>query len=373
MSFEKYIKKNGKKYRMGYTTGSSAAAAAKAAAEMFFNSKIKRKVTIETPADIELTLELVDIKLKDNYVKTAVVKDGGDDPDVTNGLLIYARVESISGKNIVIEGGKGVGQVTKPGLPVAIGEAAINPVPRKMIKKEVRKVIPKNKGLKVIIEIPEGEKVAEKTFNPRLGIKGGISVLGTTGIVEPMSKSAYKKSLAIELKQAVEMGRKELIFVFGNHGKKLAKKLGYDEKNLIKMSNFVGYMLDQAKELDINNLIIIGHIGKIAKVAGGIYNTHSKVADARKEIIAAYAALFGAKQNVVEKIFEANTAEDEANIVLENNLSAVFNFMAKKIVTKVRKRLENDEIDIASIIFSLEKGILGSHGIGKEVLEYEQN
>ena len=371
MTFEKYIKKNGKKYRMGFTTGSAAAAAAKAAAEMYFSRKIKKRVKIETPADIELTLELADIELKEDYVRAAVIKDGGDDPDVTNGLLIYARVKSISKEDIIIEGGKGVGQVTKPGLPVSVGKAAINPVPRKMIKKEVKKVIPKNKGLKVIIEIPKGKKVAEKTFNPRLGIKGGISVLGTTGIVEPMSKSAYKESLGIELKQAVEMGRKNLVFVFGNHGKKLAKKLGYKEKNIIRMSNFVGYMLDQTKELDINSLIILGHIGKIAKVAGGIYNTHSKVADARKEIIAAYAALFGAEQSIVEKIFDTNTAENAANIILENELKSVFDYMAKDIAAKVRKRLENNEIGISAVIFSLEKGILGSHGIGKEELEYE--
>lgn len=371
MTFEKYIKKNGKKYRMGFTTGSAAAAAAKAAAEMYFSRKIKKRVKIETPADIELILELAEVELKEDHASAAVIKDGGDDPDVTNGLLISARVEIISKKDIVIEGGKGVGQVTKPGLAVPVGKAAINPVPRKMIKKEVQKVIPKNKGLKVIIEIPEGEKVAEKTFNPRLGIKGGISVLGTTGIVEPMSKSAYKESLGIELKQAVELGRKDLVFVFGNHGKKLAKKLEYKEKNIIRMSNFVGHMLDQTKELDINNLLVLGHIGKIAKVAGGIYNTHSKVADARREIIAAYAALFGADQSIVEKIFDANTAENAANIILENKLISVFDYMAEEIVAKVRKRLEDNEIGISSVIFSLEKGILGSHGIGKEELEYE--
>ena len=371
MTFERYIKKNGKKYRMGFTTGSAAAAAAKAASEMFFSGRKNKNVKIDTPANIKLELEVAEIDLNENYVKAGIVKDGGDDPDVTNGLLILARAESISERNILIKGGRGVGKVTKPGLPISPGKSAINPVPRKMIKKEVRKVIPDDKGMKITIEIPEGKKIAKKTFNPRLGIEGGISVLGTTGIVEPMSKSAYKESLALELKQAVEMGRKDLVFVFGNHGKKLAKKLGYNEEDVIRMSNFVGYMLDKSEELEINSLIIIGHIGKIAKVAAGIYNTHSKVADARQEIIASYAALFGAKQNIVEKIFESSTAENAANIVLENDLASMFNFMAKRIVNKIRLRLKNEKLGIGSMIFSLEKGILGSYGIGKEELEYE--
>lgn len=369
MTFEKYIEKDGKRYRMGYTTGSAAAAAARAAVQMLYNRQVIKKTKIITPADIELELEVIDQKLENNWGQAAVTKDAGDDPDVTDGLKVYAVVEKIDENNILIKGGNGVGKITKPGLSLPVGEAAINPVPRKMIKKAVREFLPEGEGVRVTIKIPEGKKVAEKTFNPKLGIKGGISVLGTTGIVEPMSESAYKESLAVELKQAVAMGEKELIFVFGNYGKKLAAELGYKKEAVIRMSNFVGYMLDQTKELEIDSILMIGHIGKIVKVAGGIYNTHSKKADGRKEIIAAYTALFGAGQDVIRKIFAANTAEEAANILLKYDLKPVFDLLAERVTNKVKDRLEN-KLKVSSIIFSLKEGILGSYGL-KEGMNYE--
>ncbi len=370
MAFNKYIEKNGKKYRMGYTTGSAAAGAAKAATEMLMTGQLKENVKIVTPAGIELDLKLLSVELNSCYARAAIIKDAGDDPDVTDGIKIYARVGKISEDKVVIKGGQGVGKVTKPGLPIAVGKAAINPVPRKMIKKAVKEVLPAGQGVKVIIEIPAGEEIARKTFNSKLGIKGGISILGTTGIVEPMSRSAYRESLAVELKQAVALGYKELVFVFGNHGKKIAIKLGYKEEKIIRMSNFVGYMLDQCLNLDINKILLIGHIGKIVKVAGGIYNTHSKEADARMEIIAAHAALYGAQKRVIKEIFAANTAEEAGDILLENNFKEVFNYIAKRVVARVKERVNNKFI-ISSIVFSMEKGILGSYGVKKEEINYE--
>ncbi|MFW6269186.1 MAG: cobalt-precorrin-5B (C(1))-methyltransferase CbiD, partial [Bacillota bacterium] len=259
--------------------------------------------------------------------------------------------------------------VTKPGLPIKEGKAAINPVPRKMIKKSVREVLLEGEGAKITITVPGGKKVAEKTFNPRLGIKGGISILGTTGIVEPMSESAYKESLAVELKQAVALGEKELVFVFGNHGKRLAIDLGYKKEAIIRMSNFVGYMLDQTTKLEIKSIVMVGHIGKIVKVAGGIFNTHSKNADARKEIIAAYTALCGGGQSLVEEIFLANTAEEISKILVEKNFQKVFNNLAKRVVESVHQRLDNN-LSLSAIIFSLENGILGSYNC-KEGIENE--
>lgn len=370
MSFESYVEKNGKRYRKGYTTGSAAAGAAKAAAKILFAGEKIAGIKIDTPADIELELDLEDIEIGEGYVQTSIKKDAGDDPDVTDGLYISACVKEIDEKCIVLEGGTGVGKVTKPGLPIEVGKAAINPIPRKMIKEEVAKVLPHGKGVKVIIKVPGGEKAAEKTFNPRLGIKGGISILGTTGIVEPMSESAYKESLAIELKQAVALGYKELVFVFGNHGKRLAIELGYKQEKIIRMSNFVGYMLTQSIELDINRILLIGHIGKIVKIAGGIFNTHSKKADARKEIIAAYTALYGAEQEVIKEIFAANTAEEAANILLKNNLEEVFNLIAERVVARVRKRT-NNKYRVDSVVFSMEKGVLGSWEMSEEEINNE--
>lgn len=371
MSFEKYIEKGGRKYRLGFTTGSAAAGAARAAAEKLFNNQTKETVVVETPSGNRLELNPVNIEADKRYARAAVIKDAGDDPDVTDGIKIYARVEIKSGSSISIEGGRGVGKVTKPGLAVAVGKAAINPVPREMINRAVREVVPEGQGVKVIIEIPRGQEIAEKTFNPDLGITGGLSVLGTTGIVEPMSESAYKESLALSLKQAVELGHKKLVLVFGNHGKKLAVNSGFNEKAVIRMSNFVGYMLDQCLQLDIDRVLMLGHIGKIVKVAGGIYNTHSKTADARREIIAACTGLYGAEQELIEKIFTANTAEEAANILLKNDLSGVFDLIAARVVTRINQRTDN-RFAAASLIFSLEKGILGSHGLEKEInLNYE--
>jgi len=366
MSFESYVVKNGKKYRRGYTTGSAAAAAAKAATLILFNKKRMETVKLSTPSGIELELELEQIEEKDKFVRVAIIKDAGDDPDVTDGILVYARVEELSNKGVVLEGGKGVGKVTKPGLAVKIGEPAINPVPRKMIKNAVKNVLPPGKGVRVTIEIPEGVEIAKKTFNPKLGIKGGISVLGTSGIVEPMSETAYRESLAIELKQAVALGEKNVVLVFGNYGKKLANKLGYNIP-IIRMSNFVAYMLDESIDLGIENIVMIGHIGKIVKVAGGIFNTHSHLTDARKEIIAAYTAYCRGSQELINKNFSSNTAEEAANLLLEAEMKKVFNLLAKRVVIRVREHVDN-KIDVKSIIFSMDKGILGTHGI-----EIEEN
>lgn len=362
MNFESYTVKNGKKYRKGYTTGSAAAGAAKAAAKILFTDEKITKINIDTPANIKLELDLEDIEIGQDYVQTAIKKDAGDDPDVTDGLHIYACVKEIDKKSIILEGGTGVGEVTKPGLPIEVGKAAINPVPRKMIKEEVGKVLPPGKGVKVIIKIPKGKKAAEKTFNPKLGIKGGISILGTTGIVEPMSESAYKESLALELRQSIAMGEEKIVLVFGNHGKRLAKKLGYKEKSVIRMSNFVAYMLAECVRLEVKEIIMIGHMGKMVKVAGGIFNTHSKMADARKEIIAAHTAYCGGSQSLIEKIFAVNTAEEAADLLLKENMNEVLSRLAKQVVDRVKDYVDN-EIDVKSLIFSLENGVVSSCGL----------
>ena len=294
---EHYVIKDNKKLRMGYTTGSCAAAAAKAAAYMLLKKEEVPYVSLLTPKGIQLHLEVLDIQRGENVVSCAIEKDAGDDPDVTNKLWIYARVSLIEQAEIHILGGKGVGIVTKPGLEQPVGSPAINKVPRQMITKELQQVC-KNcgytGGLEVEISVPEGEKTAEKTFNPRLGIIGGISILGTTGIVEPMSEAALVASIRVELKQQVETGHRSLVITPGNYGREFLKdNFPFDLERAVKCSNFVGDTIDMAVELGVENILFVAHIGKFIKVAGGIMNTHSRNADARMEILCANAAIAG--------------------------------------------------------------------------------
>lgn len=372
MVFESYTVKNGERLRKGFTTGSAAAAAAKAAATCFFRDEEPDLITISTPEGIKLELEPIFRDSVEESATAAVIKDAGDDPDVTDGLEIRAKVENAESGKLILKGGKGVGRVTKPGLPIDKGEAAINPVPREMIKTEVEEVLPADRGVRVTIEIPEGEDIAENTFNPKLGIEDGLSVLGTTGIVEPMSEDAYRESLAAELSQAVALGENEIVMVFGNSGKEMAKGFGFRPEMVIQMSNFVGYMLEQLSRLDVETVILLGHIGKISKVAGGIFNTHSKVADARLEIIAGLAAYIGADQTLIEKIFEANTAEEASEILLKNDFTEVFSELAQRVVKQAKGRVDGD-IKVKSVIFSRSSGLLGCSGFScKEgVLESE--
>lgn len=358
MTFNKYIKKNGKKYRLGYTTGTAAAGAAKAAAELLFKKKKPETVIIPTPAGIDVEMDIIKYNFNNNNASASVKKDGGDDKDITDGLVISVKLEEIQQDQIIIKAGKGVGKVTRPGLAVEVGQPAVNPVPRKMIKDALRSYLKSGQGLKVEITVPEGKEAAARTFNPDLGIEGGISIIGTTGIVEPMSKSAYKESLALKLKQAVSSGRDQLAFVFGNHGKDRALKIGYREEEIIRMSNFVGYILDEASELELKKVLFIGHVGKIIKVAGGIFNTHNKVADARREIIAAYAALEGASQETIGRVMDANTAEEAAAYIINAGHNQLFNKLADKIRDKIKGRLEK-EISIDIMIYTFAAGFIG--------------
>ncbi len=364
---DRFIEKKGKKLRYGYTTGSCAAAAAKAAVNMLYNNKIINNISIDTPKGWNIDLELCDIQMDKESVSCAVIKDSGDDPDVTNGIKIYAKAKRAE-KGIEITGGKGVGTVTRKGLSVSVGNPAINPVPMKMIISEVKKVLPINGGVCVEISIPKGEEIAKKTFNPKLGIVGGISIIGTTGIVEPMSEEALKESLALELSMLKAEGYKKAVFVPGNYGKDFAVKLGLNNKYFIKTSNYIGYMLDKAKETGIEKILWIGHIGKLSKVAGGIFQTHSSYADCRMEIIAAYCALIGCNPKVIRKILNCITTDESIEIIKANKLDDVFNILANKISLRSRVRTYND-IEIEAVVFSNEFGILGKSEKADMLLE----
>ena len=386
-----YVIKDNKRLRLGYTTGSCAAAAAKAAACMLLKKEDIAYVSLMTPKGIRLHLEVLDIKKGSDSVSCAIEKDAGDDPDVTDKLWIYARVskqkesgqeESVQKQTgqkeprqgrIEIIGGKGVGTVTKPGLEQPVGTAAINRVPRQMITEELERVCAESGyqgGLLVEISVPEGEKTAEKTFNPRLGIVGGISILGTTGIVEPMSETALLASIRLELKQQVQTGHKSLVITPGNYGREFLKEnFPFDLNTAVKCSNFVGDTIDMAVELGIENILFVAHIGKFIKVAGGIMNTHSRNADARMEILCANAAVAGADSSVLRRIMKTVTTEEGLRLLKEAGyLEKTMELVLEKIHFYLEKR-SYGKCKIAVVLFSNEQGELGRTENFAEVAE----
>lgn len=370
---EHVVYKNQKKLRCGYTTGSCAAAAAKAAAQMLLTGEEVREVKIQTPAGIVLYLDLKDCTRKEAQVTCAVRKDAGDDPDVTDGILIYATVSKSAKPGIMIDGGIGVGRITRRGLGRNIGEAAINKVPREMIRKEVQELKDRlgyEGGMKVCISVPEGEERALHTFNPRLGIEGGISILGTTGIVEPMSEKALTDTIYLEMKMLRENGLRYCYVVPGNYGVEFLKMhMNADEEKAVKCSNYIGETIDDAIQLQMEGILLVGNIGKFVKLAGGIMNTHSRVADARMEILSAHAAMNGAPESVVRRMMESVTTQ-EALAVIENDkelFQAVMESLIDKAAFHVSQRTKG-KIQTEIVIYADEYGVIAATGKSRELL-----
>ncbi len=350
------LMENNKNSPYGITTGSAATAAALAAVLAVTESNISQ-IDIETPSGI-LKIDInCSRKINSNSGMACVIKMPYNDPDVTTNLKICADVRITENNGIKIKGGKGVGKVTKPGLQVPVGEYAINPVPRQMIKTNLQKVLPEGKGAEVTVFVPKGEEIAKRTMNSRLGITGGISILGTTGIARPMSSKAYKESLACQIDVAVAEGYEDLIFVPGNIGERLAIKiLDAPKDQIIQMSNFVGYMLSKAEEKGIRKITLFGHAGKLIKIAAGIFNTKNSVADGRKEIIAAYCGLLGMDKKLIETIFKSKTTEDMIDILDKEDMT----FPVFKLIGKSIKKIcqEKYKIDFDVIIVKMDGRIL---------------
>ena len=353
------------KVKTGPTTGSLATAAALASLLKITKNKNTNKVKIKTPTTI-LNIEIKKIEeINKNKVKTTCIKYPYSDPDVTVGLEINATVELEDKKNkkeetIKITGGKGVGTITKPGLQIPIGESAINPVPRKMIIKNLEKHVPKNKIAKVTISIPKGEEIANKTMNPRLGIKKGISILGTTGVAKAMDEDAYKQSIVKQIDIAKAEGIKELVFVPGNIGEKLAlKNLKITKEQIIQTGNYIGFMFEEAEKRNIKEFTFFGHIGKLVKVAGGIFNTKHAIADCRCEIFAAHTALINCDKKLIKSIFNSQTTEEIIDILKKENIDEiVINNIAKSIKIKC---LDRFNLDLNVILVDMEGNILNSN------------
>ena len=373
-----YVIRNQKKLRFGYTTGSCAAGAARGAARLLLGEDEISEVELMTPKGILLHLEILDRKRSENAASCAVRKDAGDDPDTTNGILVYAKVEKFLIRSdmedrIVIDGGIGVGRVTKPGLSQKVGEAAINPVPRAMILQAVEEIADQyhyEGGLKVTISVPEGEKIARKTFNPRLGIVGGISILGTSGIVEPMSEKALIDSIRVEMTQHAAMGEQYMLVTPGNYGADYLrehKELPV-EKN-IKCSNYVGETIDMAVDMGVKGILFISHIGKFVKVAAGIMNTHSHSADARMEVLCSNAIRAGGDLACARSILQCNTTDEALRVLDENH---ILKETMKEITDRIQFYLDHrsyQQILLGAVIFSNEYGYLGQTANAAELID----
>ena len=381
----KYIIKNNKRLRYGYTTGSCAAGAARGAVRMLLSGESFSEVTLNTPKGITLTLALHDITRGEDYVSCAVQKDAGDDPDTTNGILVYVKAEKFFSGNtensgthpqIILDGGIGVGRVTKPGLSQKVGEAAINPVPKAMILREAEEAAQEYNyegGLKLTVSVPEGEEIAKKTFNPRLGILGGISILGTSGIVEPMSEKALIESIHVEMKQHFCQGENYILVTPGNYGADyLREHMTIPFENNIKCSNYVGETIDMAIDMGVEGILFVAHIGKFVKLAEGMMNTHSAYGDCRMAILCAEAVRAGAPREVLPRILESVTTDEALRILQEAGfLESVMQHLMEHIEGQLTRRAAG-KTQVGAIVFSNVYGVLGQTGQAEVLLRHLQ-
>lgn len=369
-----------KKLAWGYTTGTCAQAATKAAMQMLFTGEQADHIQVGLPNGEMLTLELYDIKIAyaaqedrlPSSVSCAVKKDSGDDPDITDGVLVYSKVQRTKGRERVLRGGQGIGQVTKPGLEQPIGSPAINQVPRKMILQEVGEACEEagySGGIEVEISIPDGERLARKTFNPRLGITGGLSILGTSGRVEPMSEQALIDTIRLEIQVRMAGGSRHLVIAPGNYGLTfLRDAYGIEEKAVIKCSNYIGQTLDMASEQGCKGILVAGHIGKLIKVAGGIMNTHSRWADCRMDLFATAALRAGIAGEKAVEFLDCVTTDDALEKCSEEERTRIM----EKIMMRMEEYLNyrgKGEIQVGVVTFSNVYGILGKTEKAEELIE----
>lgn len=381
---DEFVYVDGKKYRRGYTSGSCACGATKAALIMHLEKRNINEVRIGTPKGVDLDLKIDNISRGKDWVQCSVKKDGGDDIDATHGMDIFARLELVQADQVpdfrsdldsdylFITSGQGIGRVTKKGLDIRPGRPAINRVPLNMILKVVQETLDEAGldiydylgGRKILVTIfaPQGQEIAKRTFNSNLGIEGGISIIGTTGIVEPMSDEGWKKALSAELAIKRAEGKETIILVPGNIGRDImAKSYGADLDGIVKMSNFIGYMLMETKRLGFKRVIVGGHIGKLIKLSGGITNSHSRVADARREIMVANLALLGAPLELLKEVDACLSTDAMVDIIRKAGYSQVFKVLADKAASKAKAYMrlgQEDHMDIEVYLFSMDGSFL---------------
>ena len=384
---EQYVIKNQKQLRLGITTGTCAAAACKAATALLLLGVKKESILVRTPKGMDVTVPVFFNARGEDFAEFMVIKDSGDDPDVTNHAEVYVTVKALKKErkisdmafrdekfpNLYLDGGEGIGRVTKAGLEQEIGQAAINRVPRIMIFQaawEICQLAEYEGKLIIIVSIPSGKELAARTFNPKLGIADGISVLGTTGILEPMSERAIVDTIETEIRQLSAQGVKNLLVTPGNYGRGyVADYLHMELEGSVKCSNYIGEMLDLAVSYHMENLLLVGNIGKLVKLAAGIMNTHSKVADGRCEILALHTVLCGGSSEMAEQIMECISTEEILTLLTQWNIrEEVMQSVCSKIKEYVTGRTR-EKVKVGIMLFSEHYGFLGQTEGTEEVLK----
>lgn len=344
--------------RGGYTTGACAAAGVKAAL-LFEAGVVPSEVELTALDGTILTIPVKHTEAVPEGIRAEIVKFSGDDPDITNGVSVFTTVRHLPNETrIKFKAGIGIGRVTKPGLSVPVGEPAINPGPRQLIQNAVTEILGENAGLEVTISIPAGVELAKRTLNPILGVEGGISVIGTTGVLRPMSEEAFKNSLVPQIDVAKAAGYDSLVFVPGKIGERIAVKYGLPTEAIVQTSNFIGFMLEAAAKREIRQVLLFGHIGKLAKVAAGVFYTHNRIADGRMETLAAYAAAEGLPSEGVRRILACATTEDAMTVLEEYKLQQVYRILTEQASLRARRYIFN-EMEIGTLMVTLDGRILG--------------
>ncbi|MDM5358556.1 cobalt-precorrin-5B (C(1))-methyltransferase [Peribacillus sp. ACCC06369] len=369
---EKKVKKDPSQMRHGYTTGACSTAVTKAALTALITGDALEEATISLPIGRDATFTIERYDISENSVSAETIKDAGDDPDATHLAHIISTVSWSDAPGIILDGGIGVGRVTKPGLPVPVGEAAINPVPRKMILTTVQQTLEEfkiNRGVKVVISVPAGEEIAKKTLNGRLGIVGGISILGTRGTVVPFSSSAYMASIVQAISVAKASGCEHLVLTTGGRSEKYAMGLLQDlpEEAFIEMGDFVGFSLKQCKRQGIKKVSLIGMMGKFSKVAQGVMMVHSKSAPVDFGFLSEIAQSVGAEDDLVLEIKNANTASQVGDMMSAINNFDFFNKLCESCCHSAIKQVKGG-IEMETAIYSLKGQLLG-RAVGIESID----
>ena len=351
----------GQALRRGWTTGTCAAAAAEAAALLLLTGKAPVELRLETPGGLTFTLPVEQPHIDGDAAVCTVRKDAGDDPDITNGVGISATVCRAE-PGVAIDGGAGVGRVTRPGLAMPVGAAAINPGPRAQITAALGRAARAcgyTGGFSVIISAENGEELARQTYNEHLGVVGGLSILGTSGIVEPMSEKALVDTILLELDSLYAGGQRTAFLCPGNYGADFARDtLGLDLEKAVKCSNFIGEALDHAVFRGFDDILLVGHAGKLVKLAAGVMNTHSSVADGRQEIFTAHAALCGAGRDILEGLMQSISVDACIELLDRENLREP---VLARIESEIEKRLAlrlRGRGHVEFILFTAKYGIL---------------
>ena len=370
-----------KPLRGGYTTGACAAAGALAALK-FLRGEDCPALEIEALDGTMLHIPVKDVQPAEGGATAEIVKFSGDDPDITNGASVFTTLQKgAAGQGLVFRAGKGVGHVTKPGLQIPVGEPSINPGPRKLIAS----VLARELGIEaspsqdaewqalmakldfiVTISIPAGVELAKQTLNPVLGVEGGISVIGTTGVLRPMSEEGFKNSLVPQIDVALAAGFEDIVFVPGKIGEKLAAKIGLPRPSLVQTSNFIGFLLDAAAEHGAKRVLLLGHIGKLVKVAAGNFYTHNRISDARLETLAAYAAAEGLDQKGVQAILAANASEDALEIIDGAGLQHVYTVLAERASARSERHVFG-KLKVGTVLLTYSGRVLGMDEAAKEI------